>query len=150
MIFRGQPHQAYGGWSVNIPQHSFKNNSDKPARLLCMCAPSGQEKFFVPAGDARPPKLSKAEQAERRTTAKALSPSIEPGRRYEGPGLVSCAPRVIRSEDDSPIQLRFIEGGIIPTIPQAKELAIIRRGGAADVARNISIVFCNPLKRTGD
>jgi hypothetical protein len=112
LIFRGQPHQAYGGWSVNIPQRSFKNNSDKPARLLCMCAPSGQEKFFVPAGDARPPKLSKAEQAERRTTAKALSPSIEPGRRYEGPGLVSCAPRVIRSEDDSPIQLRFIEGGL--------------------------------------
>jgi hypothetical protein len=67
---------------VNIPAnapHSFKNNSDKPAHLLCMCAPSGQEEFFMAIGDpvdsrsTPPPKLSKAEQAERGQRAKALS-----------------------------------------------------------------------------
>jgi hypothetical protein len=56
--------------SANAP-HSFKNKSDKPARLLCMCTPSAQEGFFMVVGDpigsrtAPSPKLSKAEQAER-------------------------------------------------------------------------------------
>jgi hypothetical protein len=67
---------------VNIPAnapHSFKNMSDKPARLLCMCTPAGQEEFFIAVGDpvdsrtAPPPQLNKAEQAERIQRAKALS-----------------------------------------------------------------------------
>ena len=80
--FRGEVLQAGAGWTVNIPAnapHSFKNKSDKPARLLCMCTPSGQEEFFMAVGDpvdsrtAPPPKLSTAEQAERIQRAKALS-----------------------------------------------------------------------------
>jgi quercetin dioxygenase-like cupin family protein len=80
--FRGEAHQAGAGSTVNIPAnapHSFKNKSDKPARLLCMCTPSGQEEFFMAIGDpvdsrtAPPPKLSAAEQAERIQRAKALS-----------------------------------------------------------------------------
>ena len=80
--FRGEVLQAGTGWTVNIPAnapHSFKNKSDKPARLLCMCTPSGQEEFFLAIGDpvdsrtAPPPKLSQAEQAERIQRAKALS-----------------------------------------------------------------------------
>jgi hypothetical protein len=67
---------------VNIPAnapHAFKNRADKPARLLCMCTPAGQEEFFVEVGDpvdsrtAPPPKLSLAEQTERIQRAKALS-----------------------------------------------------------------------------
>ncbi|HWY87207.1 MAG TPA: hypothetical protein VNX28_10810, partial [Gemmataceae bacterium] len=78
----GKPQRASTGWTVNIPAnapHSFKNKSDKTARLLCMCTPSGQEEFFMAVGDpvesrtAPPPKLSKAEQAERIQRAKALS-----------------------------------------------------------------------------
>lgn len=70
-------------FTVNIPAnapHSFKNKSDKPTRLLCMCTPSGQEDFFRAIGvpvDGRtspPPELSKAEQVERRQLAKALAP----------------------------------------------------------------------------
>jgi hypothetical protein len=44
-----------------------------------MCTPSGQEEFFMAVGDpvdsrtAPPPKLDKAEQAERLQRAKALS-----------------------------------------------------------------------------
>lgn len=82
LTFRGEAHQASAGSTVNIPAnapHSFKNNSDKPAHLLCMCTPAGQEEFFMAVGDvvdsrtAPPPNLSKAEQAERVQRAKDLS-----------------------------------------------------------------------------
>ena len=82
LTFRGAAKQASAGSTVNIPAnapHSFKNKSDKPARLLCMCTPAGQEEFFMAVGDpvdsrtAPPPKLSDAERAERIQRAKALS-----------------------------------------------------------------------------
>jgi len=82
LTFRGKAHKASAGSTVNIPAnapHAFKNNSDKPARLLCMCTPAGQEEFFMEVGDvvdsrtAPPPNLSNAERAERIQRAKALS-----------------------------------------------------------------------------
>jgi quercetin dioxygenase-like cupin family protein len=82
LTFRGEAHRASAGSTVNIPAnapHSFRNHSDKPARLLCMCTPAGQEEFFLAVGDpvdsrtAPPPKLSEAERAERIQRAKALS-----------------------------------------------------------------------------
>jgi quercetin dioxygenase-like cupin family protein len=82
LTFRGEAVRASAGSTVNIPAnapHSFKNVSDKPARLLCMCTPAGQEEFFMAVGDpvdsrtAPPPKLSPAERAERIQRAKALS-----------------------------------------------------------------------------
>jgi quercetin dioxygenase-like cupin family protein len=82
LTFRGQPVRASAGSTVNIPAnapHSFKNKSDKPARLLCMCTPAGQEELFMAVGDpvvsrtAPPPKLSPAEQAERIQRAKSLA-----------------------------------------------------------------------------
>jgi quercetin dioxygenase-like cupin family protein len=82
LIFRGEALQASTGSTVNIPAnapHSFKNKSDKPAHLLCMCTPAGQEEFFMAIGDpvdsrtAPPPRLSPAEQAERVQRAKALA-----------------------------------------------------------------------------
>lgn len=81
-IFRGEVRLAGAGSTVNIPAnapHSFKNKSDRPAHLLCMCTPSGQEDFFVAVGDpvdsraSPPPKLSDAERTERVQRAKALS-----------------------------------------------------------------------------
>jgi quercetin dioxygenase-like cupin family protein len=82
LIFRGEMHRASAGSTLNIPAnapHAFKNSSDRPARLLCMCTPAGQEEFFMAVGDpidsrtARPPKLSQTEQAERIQRAKSLS-----------------------------------------------------------------------------
>jgi quercetin dioxygenase-like cupin family protein len=82
LTFRGEAHRASAGSTVNIPAnapHAFKNKSDKPARLLCMCTPPGQEEFFMAVGDpvdsrtAAPPKLSPAEQAERIQRAKSLA-----------------------------------------------------------------------------
>jgi quercetin dioxygenase-like cupin family protein len=80
--FRDEVRLAGAGSTVNIPAnapHSFKNKSDRPAHLLCMCTPSGQEAFFMAVGDpvdsraAPPPKLSDAERTERVQRAKALS-----------------------------------------------------------------------------
>lgn len=82
LTFRGEVHQANAGSTVNIPAnapHSFQNRSDKPARLLCMCTPAGQDEFFRAVGDlvdtrtSPPPNLSEAEQAARMQLAKDLS-----------------------------------------------------------------------------
>jgi quercetin dioxygenase-like cupin family protein len=82
LTFRGETQRASAGSTVNIPAnapHAFKNKSDKPARMLCMCTPSGQEQFFIDVGDpvdsrtAPPPKLNEAERAERMQRAKSLS-----------------------------------------------------------------------------
>ena len=43
-------HRVNEAHAVNVPanaSHSFKNKSDNPARLFCMCTPSGQEEFFM-------------------------------------------------------------------------------------------------------
>jgi uncharacterized cupin superfamily protein len=73
---------AGAGSTVNIPAnapHSFKNRSNKAARLLCMCTPAGQDEFFLEVGDAvvsrdaPPPKLSDAERVGRVQRAKALA-----------------------------------------------------------------------------
>jgi quercetin dioxygenase-like cupin family protein len=80
--FRSEPRRAAAGSTVNIPAnapHAFKNMSDQPARLLCMCLPAGQEEFFLAVGDrvdsrtAPPPNLNSEERAERIQRAKELS-----------------------------------------------------------------------------
>jgi quercetin dioxygenase-like cupin family protein len=81
--FRGEKIKAGAGSTINIPAnapHSFKNLSDKQARMLCLCTPPGQERFFLEIGDpidgpaAAPPTLSKEQQSERIQKAKALAP----------------------------------------------------------------------------
>jgi len=83
VTFRGETMVARIGETINIPAnapHSFRNASDRPARLLCMCSPSGQEEFFleigsrVPDRTAPPPKLGEAEQKEWRERAATLAP----------------------------------------------------------------------------
>lgn len=81
--FRGRTLVARAGETVNVPAnapHSFRNTTDGPARLLCMCTPPGQEEFFLEVGDAvesassPPPALSDADKAARRAKAQALAP----------------------------------------------------------------------------
>jgi quercetin dioxygenase-like cupin family protein len=80
--FRGEKTSVRAGETVNIPAnapHFFKNVSGKPSRMLCLCAPAGQEEYFMAVGDrvesrtAAPPNLSEAERAERRTRAEDLA-----------------------------------------------------------------------------
>ena len=70
--FRGQKSMVRAGETINIPAnapHEFTNISKAPARLLCVCAPSGQEEFFEKVGvrvagrTTAPPKLNDQEQA---------------------------------------------------------------------------------------
>jgi quercetin dioxygenase-like cupin family protein len=51
--FRGAKLHAAAGTTVHIPAnapHQFHNSSTQPVRLLCLCAPAGQEEFFRELG----------------------------------------------------------------------------------------------------
>ena len=83
VTFRGAKSVARCGETVNIPAnapHAFKNVSARPARLLCMVSPAGEEEFFLAVGDpvptrtSPPPELDEAARAERAARAKALGP----------------------------------------------------------------------------
>ena len=64
---------------ANAP-HSFTNASDRPARLLCVCSPAGQERFFLDVGvrvgsrTEAPPELDEAAQAEFVARVQELAP----------------------------------------------------------------------------
>jgi mannose-6-phosphate isomerase-like protein (cupin superfamily) len=83
LTFRGERVRAKVGTTVNIPAnapHFFKNSSAITARLLCLCAPAGQEEFFMALGtpvNARTspaPDLGEPEQKAFIERAKALAP----------------------------------------------------------------------------
>ena len=66
--FRGEKSTVRAGETLSIPAnapHSFTNASKENMRLLCICAPAGQEEFFAQVGVAvatrttTPPKLDK-------------------------------------------------------------------------------------------
>jgi quercetin dioxygenase-like cupin family protein len=83
VTFRGEKSTARTGETLNIPSnapHQFHNASDRPARLLCVCSPAGQDEFFMEVGipvasrTATPPKLTAAEQAAFMAKSEALAP----------------------------------------------------------------------------
>ena len=83
LTFRGVKSVARAGETVNVPAnapHSFTNASERPARLLCMCTPPGQEEFFMSVGEpvtsrtAPPPELDEAAKAAQMAKAEALAP----------------------------------------------------------------------------
>jgi quercetin dioxygenase-like cupin family protein len=81
--FRGETMTARAGETINVPAnapHAFTNSADAPARLLCLCAPAGQDEFFVLVGQTvssrtqAPPPLSPDEQAAFIAKSKSLAP----------------------------------------------------------------------------
>jgi uncharacterized cupin superfamily protein len=81
--FRGKKSVVKAGETVHIPAnapHQFHNASSKPVRMLCICSPAGQEKFFAEVGvpvatrTTPPPQLNEKQQAEFVEKAKALAP----------------------------------------------------------------------------
>ncbi len=81
--FRGKKSIVRAGDTLNIPSnapHQFHNGSSKPVRVLCICSPAGQERFFMELGvpvatrTTPPPKLDEKEQAAFMEKAKALAP----------------------------------------------------------------------------
>lgn len=82
VTFRGVNSTVRAGEVINIPAnapHRFRNKSEQPARMLCVCSPAGQEEFFLEVGvpvatrTTAPPSLNPAAQAELKTKAEALA-----------------------------------------------------------------------------
>ncbi|MHA3701906.1 cupin domain-containing protein [Jatrophihabitans sp. YIM 134969] len=83
VTFRGETRTARQGETINVPSnapHAFRNASDRPARLMCVCAPAGQDEFFTLVGqpvDGRttpPPPLDEEAQAAFVARARELAP----------------------------------------------------------------------------
>jgi len=85
VTFRGRKSTVKPGETLHIPAnapHSFTNASDLPARLLCICAPAGQEEFFEQVGvrvagrTTAPPELDEAASKAAMEKAQALAPKF--------------------------------------------------------------------------
>ncbi len=83
LTFRGVTAVAKEGETINVPAnaaHVFRNVSGRPARLLCLCSPAGQEEFFKEVGvpvahrTEAPPTLDDAATAAFIAKAIALAP----------------------------------------------------------------------------
>jgi quercetin dioxygenase-like cupin family protein len=83
IVFRGAKQVVRAGETIHVPAnapHQFHNSSTRPARMLCICSPAGQEDFFLELGvpvatrTTPPPVLDAAAQAEFRAKAAALAP----------------------------------------------------------------------------
>jgi quercetin dioxygenase-like cupin family protein len=83
VTFRGETLTARAGETINVPAnspHGFRNVGEGPARLLCMCAPAGQDAFFTLVGQpvaARtdlPPPLDPVAQAAFIAKVQSLAP----------------------------------------------------------------------------
>jgi quercetin dioxygenase-like cupin family protein len=81
--FRSKKQTVRAGQTLHIPAnapHQFHNNSANPVRMLCVCSPAGQEKFFMEVGvpvatrTTPSPKLSQGEQVAFIEKVKALAP----------------------------------------------------------------------------
>jgi quercetin dioxygenase-like cupin family protein len=86
VTFRGKTIVAKAGETINVPAnspHSFTNASGAPARLLCLCAPAGQEEFFTLVGlpvatrTEAPPPLSPDQQAAFIARSRSLVPQFK-------------------------------------------------------------------------
>jgi quercetin dioxygenase-like cupin family protein len=81
--FRGTKSVVRAGDTVNIPSnapHQFHNSSANPVRLLCICSPAGQERFFLAVGTrvatrtTPPPPLDATAAAEFKAKCETLAP----------------------------------------------------------------------------
>ncbi len=83
VTFRGEKMTARAGETVNVPAnapHAFTNAGGAPARLLCLCAPAGQDEFFLLVGQTvasrtqAPPPLNPDEEAAFIAKSMSLAP----------------------------------------------------------------------------
>lgn len=83
VTFRGKKSVVRTGDTVNIPSnapHQFHNATSEPVRLICICSPAGQEKFFMEVGTpvatrtTPAPRLNEKEQAAFVENVKILAP----------------------------------------------------------------------------
>ena len=86
VTFRGETIVARAGQTINVPAnapHSFTNPAGAPSRLLCLCAPAGQDEFFALVGEPvatrteAPPPLSPDAQAAFIAKSRDLAPRFK-------------------------------------------------------------------------
>ena len=83
VTFRGETMTARAGETINVPAnapHGFTNAGDAATRLLCLCAPAGQDEFFTLVGQPvasrteAPPPLDADEQQAFIARSMSLAP----------------------------------------------------------------------------
>jgi uncharacterized cupin superfamily protein len=86
VTFRGETIVAGAGQTINVPAnapHAFTNAGQAPVRLLCLCAPAGQEEFFTLVGQPvatrtePPPPLDAEAQAAFIAKSTSLAPQYK-------------------------------------------------------------------------
>ena len=82
-MFRGEKRTVSKGETIHIPAnapHQFHNAGPGDARLLCICSPAGQEKFFAEVGvpvatrTTAPPPMDESAMAAFLKKAASLAP----------------------------------------------------------------------------
>ncbi len=83
VTFRGQKSIVHAGDTVNIPSnapHQFHNAASRPVRMICICSPAGNDRFFQELGvpvatrTTPPPILDGRQMAEFLEKARAIAP----------------------------------------------------------------------------
>ena len=83
VTFRGESITARAGETINVPAnapHGFRNAGERASRLLCLCAPAGQDEFFTLVGQpvatrtSPPPPLDSTAQTAFIARVQSLAP----------------------------------------------------------------------------
>ena len=83
MTFRGEKSIVRAGATVNVPSnapHQFHNSSTRPVRMICICSPAGNDRFFLEVGvpvatrTTAPPRLDDKQMAEFLEKVKSIAP----------------------------------------------------------------------------
>lgn len=83
VTFRGKKSLVRAGDTINVPSnapHQFHNSSSSPVRMICICSPAGNERFFLEVGvpvatrTTPPPELDEKQMAAFLEKAKAIAP----------------------------------------------------------------------------
>jgi uncharacterized cupin superfamily protein len=83
VTFRGKTSIVRAGDTINVPSnapHQFHNSSSRPARMICICSPAGNDRFFLEVGvpvatrTTPPPELDYKQMAKFLENAKAIAP----------------------------------------------------------------------------
>jgi quercetin dioxygenase-like cupin family protein len=84
--FRGATSVVRAGETIHIPAnapHSFANISGQAARLLCICAPAGQEEFFAQVGVSVPNRTASAPEPDAAERAAFIKKTSELAPKYQ-------------------------------------------------------------------
>jgi quercetin dioxygenase-like cupin family protein len=83
VTFRGEKSTVHAGDTINVPSnapHQFHNASTEAVRMICICSPAGNDKFFLEVGvpvatrTTPPPRLDKEQMTEFLEKVKVIAP----------------------------------------------------------------------------